>query len=243
MTDSFYMRPSIAAETIGHIENYLFEDLLKHSVVEFPELFTPTYFNTINTSFCDFVKDFKEYINTPRPTSWILALLYNTDLYSVLIATYVSGQGFYINYLCRNESIDESRGYGKKILEKFISSVKNITGKGYTIKIYLADAADKPGYYQRIGFGPEADDGNTSLYTVSKGEIPGNKLKRQSTHKVPKKNNISKSTHDDSAPLVKKSKVDTINTGGNSNATRITKQTRKTNKRKTNKRKTNKRKK
>ena len=236
MTDSFYMRPSIAGKRSSrHIEHFLYKDLLKHGVVKFPKSFTSTYFNTMTTSFCDFAGDFQEYIN--KPTSWILALLYNNDLYSVLIATYYSGKGFYINYLCRNESIDESRGYGKKILEKFISSVKNITGKGYTIKIYLADAADKPGYYQRIGFGPEADDGNTSLYTVSKGEIPGNKLKRQSTHKVPKKNNISKSTHDDSAPLVKKSKVDTINTGGNSNATRITKQTRKTNKRKTNKRK------
>ena len=231
MTDSFYMRPSIAGKRSSrHIEHFLYKDLLKHGVVKFPKSFTSTYFNTMTTSFCDFAGDFQEYIN--KPTSWILALLYNNDLYSVLIATYYSGKGFYIDYLCRNESIDESRGYGKKILEKFISSVKNITGKGYTIEIYLADASDIPKYYQRIGFEPEAIDGSTSLYTVSKGEIPGNKLKRQLTHEVP--NNISKS---DSDPLVKKSKVDTINTGGNSNATRITKQTRKTNKRKTNKRK------
>ena len=144
--------------------------------------FTPEHFSMFvkDGPFCRFEKSFPHFTKGDGLASFILVSVMNDLISAILIATYVSGEGYYINYLCRNNAINESKGHGGILLKKFEQSVSRIANRGHEIKVFLVDVSGF-NYYNAYDFVGD-DDGYTSKMVTNPETAPNTRLKRQLTY-------------------------------------------------------------
>lgn len=179
----YYMRPSLIAETDReHIDRRLADKLTTDGFEMRSELFTPEHFSMFvkDGTFCRFEKSFPHFTKGDGLNSFILVSEMNDLISAILIATYVSGQGYYINYLCRNNAIKESKGHGGILFQKFLEAVSRIAKRGHEIKVFLVDVSGFD-YYNAYDFVGD-EEGYTSRMVSNPETAPNIRLKRQNTY-------------------------------------------------------------
>ena len=122
---TYYVRPTTNSLQKGNIENDLYTRLIRRGFV---------YLNNqivVPAGFCPYANSISSKLNEEH---WCLYIEVNQTIYAILICTYENGKGFYIDYLCRNNTVEGSKGYGEILMNRFIATINSMTHKGKTIK-------------------------------------------------------------------------------------------------------------
>lgn len=179
------------------LENTTFDDVLPNDTqyekkfFQKPELFTTDAFSQIFFSqddngnpltgtpaaelFCLFDGSFTLYTQGIGMDSWIFLHVVEDKVYAILILTYTSGTGYYIDYFCRNNAIIQSKGAGLNLFKMVDSALLKMLKPGEFVIAYLVDATLND-YYDRFGYAK--DKSGYSFKTVRGSR---NQLKRAIT--------------------------------------------------------------